>query len=124
MVPKLCACCGWYRNIHWGTLFLSPEDDPLSVKVGGSYPSDVRFCPDIDFCDVFTLPIIKDTLAYKGLYIACKLRKGNVRASFMHIGVSSTKKLKQYANRMNVSRTLSPPSFSLSKVAISRLEYE
>ena len=124
VVTKLRACCGWYQAIHGGTLFASPQDDPQSVKADGSYLYDGRLCLDIDFCDVFTLPIIKDTLAYKGLYIACKLRKGNVRASFMHIGVSSTKKLKQYANRMNVSRTLSPPSFSLSKVAISRLEYE
>ena len=74
-----------------GGVFVSPQDDPQSVKVDGSYLYDGRFCPDISFCDVFTLPIIKDTLAYKGLDIDCELRKGNVRASSMHIGVSSTK---------------------------------
>ena len=67
MVPKLRACCGWYQAIHGGALFAFPQDDPQSVKVGGSYLSDGRFFPDIDFCDVFTLPIIKDTLAEKGL---------------------------------------------------------
>ena len=52
--------------------------------------SDGRFFPDIYFCDIFTFPIIKNTLAYKGLGIYCELRKGNIRASYMSIGVSST----------------------------------
>ena len=52
-----------------GALFASHQDDPQSVKVGSSYLSGGRFFPDIDLCDVFTLPIIKDTLAYKGLDI-------------------------------------------------------
>ena len=91
MVPKLRACCGWYQAIHGGELCASPQDNSQLVKFGGSYLSDGRFCPVIDFCDVFTLPIIKDTIAYKGLDIDCELRKGNVRASSMHIGVSSTK---------------------------------
>ena len=113
MVTKLRACCGWYQAIHGGTLFASPQDYPQSVKGGGLYLSDGRFCPGIDLCDVFTFPIIKDTLADKGLDIDRKLSKGNVRASSMRIGVNSTKKLKQYANRMNVSRNLRPTSFSL-----------
>ena len=69
--------------------------------------------PDIDFWYVFTLLIIKDMLVDKGIGINFKLGKGNVRASSMRIGVNSTKKLKQYANRMNVSRNLRPTSFSL-----------
>ena len=69
---KLRAFCGWYQEIHEGVLFASSQDDPPSVKFGGSYLSDGMFCPDIDFCDVFTLSIIKDTLAYKGLDIYCE----------------------------------------------------
>ena len=82
------------------------------------------FCPDIDFFDVLAFPIIKDTLAEKGLSIDCKQRKVDVRASFMRIGVSSTKKKKPYEMRMNVLRPLRTPSFSLFKVDISILEYE
>ena len=81
------------------------------------------FCPYIYFYDVFNFPIINDTLADKGLDIDFELRKGNVRASSMRIGVSINNFLKQYANMMNVSLTLRPPSFSLSKVDISRLDY-
>ena len=91
VVSKLLAFCGWYQAIHVGGLFASPQDNPQSFKADGSYLYDGRFCLDIDFCDVFTLPIIKNTLAYKGLDIDCELRKGNVRASSVHIGVSSTK---------------------------------
>ena len=124
MVPKLRDCCGCYQYIHGGTLFAPPQDDPQSVKVDSSYLSDRMFCPYIYFYDVFNFPIINDTLADKGLDIDFELRKGNVRASSMRIGVISTKKLKQYAKRMNESRPLRPPPFSLSKLAISRLEYE
>ena len=87
----MCACCGWYQAIYGGTLFSPPQNDPQSVKVVGSYLSDVRFCPDIDLFDVFTLPFIKDTLADKVLAIAFELSKGNVRSSYMRIGVNSTK---------------------------------
>ena len=76
-----------------GVLFASPQDDPQSVKVGGLYISDGRFCPVIDFWYVFTFLIIKDTLAEKGLVIDFELRKVNVRASSMRIGVSSTKQI-------------------------------
>ena len=91
LVPKLRACCEWYQAIHGWALFVSPQTDPHSVKVYGFYLSDGMFCPDIVFCYVFYLPIIKDTLAEKGLSIYCKLSKGDVRASFMRIGVRSTK---------------------------------
>ena len=99
VVTKLSACCGWYQAIHGGTLFAPPQDDPQSVKFGGSYLSDERFCPDIDFCGIFTLPIIKDTLAGNGLDIYCELRKGNARASYMRIDVSSIKKIKKNMQR-------------------------
>ena len=92
VVPKLRDCCGRYQAINvGGALFASPQYDLQSFKVGGSYLYYGRFCPYIDFCDVFTLPIIKNTLADKGLDIDFGLRKGNVRASYMRIGVSSTK---------------------------------
>ena len=55
-----------------GGVFVPLQADPPPVKFGGSYLSDGMFCPDIDFCDVFTLSIIKDTLAYKGLDIYCE----------------------------------------------------
>ena len=93
VAPKGRVCYGWCQAIHGGTLFLSPQDDPQSVKFGGAYLSDERFCPDIDFCDIFTLPIINDTLAENGLDIYCGLRKGNARASYMRIDVSSIKKI-------------------------------
>ena len=93
VVPKLQACCGWHQYIHWGALFESPQGETQSVKVGGSYLYYGRFCPDIDLCDVFTLPIIKDTLAEKGLDIDFELRKGNVRESSMRIGIRSTKRI-------------------------------
>ena len=70
-----------------------PRDDPQSVKVGGLYLSDGMFCPYIDFFDVFTFPIIKYTIADKGLDIDYELRKINVRASSMRIGVRSTKNI-------------------------------
>ena len=89
-MTKLCAFCGWYQAIHGGTLFLSPQTGPQSLKGGGSYLSDGIFCPDIDFCDVFNFPITKDTLAERVLGIDCELRKGNVRSSFMRISVSIT----------------------------------
>ena len=75
------VCLLWLvPSYPWGKLFESPQDEPQSVKVVGLYLSDRRFCPDIDFRNVFTLEIIKDTLAEKGLYIDCELRKGNIRA--------------------------------------------
>ena len=80
VVPKLRACCGWYQYILRGALFVSPQEDPQSFKVDVSYLYAGRFCLDIYFCDVFTLPIVKDTLADKGLDIDCKMRKGSVRA--------------------------------------------
>ena len=91
MVPKMRDCCGWHQAINGGALFASPQGDPPSVKSGVSYFSDGRFCIDIDCCDIFTLPIIKDRLADKGLDIDCELRKGNVIASYILIGVSITK---------------------------------
>ena len=124
VVTKMRAYCGWYQYIQGRALFASPQDDPQRLKVGGSYMFNGRFCPDIYFCHVFILTIIKDTLEDKVLDIDCKQRKGNVRASSMRIGVISTKTLKQYAKRMHVSWHFRPPPFSLSKVAISRLEYE
>ena len=93
MTPKLLACYGWCQAIQGGVLFACPQDDPQLVKVGGSYLSDGRFRPNIYFCDVFTLPIIKDTLADKGLNIDCELVKVNARASSIRIGVSSTNKI-------------------------------
>ena len=93
VVPKRCACCGWYQAIREGALFASPQADPQSVKVGGSYLYNGMFCPIMDFCDVFTFPIIKYTLADRGLGIDCELRKVNVSASSMRIGVSNTKKI-------------------------------
>ena len=51
------------------------------------------FCPYIYFCDVLTFPIIKDTLADKGLSIECELSKVNFSASSIRIGISSTKKI-------------------------------
>ena len=44
-----------------GALFASSQSDSQSVKVGGSYISDGMFFPYIYFCDVFNLPIIKNT---------------------------------------------------------------
>ena len=92
-MPKLRACCGWYQAIHGGALFSSPQDDPQLVKVGCSYMYNGRLCPKIYFCDVFILTIIKDMLADKGLDIDCEMRKGNFRASYIRIVISSTKKI-------------------------------
>ena len=113
------ACLLWLvPRYPWGEVIC------ILVKIGSSYLSDRRFCPDIDLCSVFNFPIIKDTLADKVLDIDYKRRKGNVRESSMRIGVSSTEELKNYAKMMNVSRNLRPPSLYLSKVDISRLDYE
>ena len=49
------------------------------------------FFPDIYFCDVFNLPIIKDTLAERVPGIDWKLRKVNVSTSFMRIGIRNNK---------------------------------
>ena len=92
MLPNLHACFGWYQDIHGGTLFASPQCETQSVQVCGLYLSDERFCPDIDFCDVFTLPIIKDTLADKELDVDYETRKGNVRAPCTRISFRSIKK--------------------------------
>ena len=93
MALKMRACCGWCQDIHGGALFATPQGDCNSVKVGSSYMYDGRLCPYIDFCDVLTFNIIKDTLADKGLDIDCEPRKDNVRASYMRIDVSSTKNI-------------------------------
>ena len=81
-----------------GTLFASPQSDPKSVKVGGTYLFGGIFCPDNDLCDFFTSPIIKDSLADKGLDVDCELRKGNISASSMRIGVSSTEVFEAVCN--------------------------
>ena len=71
VVSKLHAFCGWYQAVHGGGLFAPPQDDPQSVKAKWSYLYDGRFCPRYRFLWSFHIPIIKDTLAYKGLDIDC-----------------------------------------------------
>ena len=82
------ACLLWLvPRYPWGEVIF------ILVKIGSSYLSDRRFCPDIDLCSVFNFPIIKDTLADKVLDIDYKRRKGNVRESSMRIGIRSTKRI-------------------------------
>ena len=87
------ACLLWMVPRHpcGGVICIPPRRPFCSATVGVLYMSGGVYFPDIYFCDVFTFPIIKDTLSYKVLDIDCEVRKGNASASYMHIGVISTK---------------------------------